>query len=343
MIDPLASLVAAVAVLVLAAVLFWPTWGVADRWRRARAASERVRIEDALKHLWDAEYRQQPASLESLAGALGLRGRDTATVVERLGGLDLVRYGERGLQLTLEGQRAALRLIRIHRLWERYLADETGLDAREWHARAERQEHRTSDEQADAMSATLGHPRFDPHGDPIPMASGEVPPHRGEALAQMPVDKVGTIVHIEDEPEAVFAQIAAAGLVPGMRVRVLERSPHRIRIAADSEEVVLAPVVAANVTVEPAGEVVEPAGPSISLASLASGEVGEVVALSASCRGAQRRRLLDLGVVPGTQVRHELSAPGGDPTAYRIRGALIALRRDQASQVHVRRVSEATS
>ena len=58
-------------------------------------------------------------------------------------------------------------------------------------------------------------------------------------------------MHIEDEPDAVFAQIVAAGLMPGMRVRLLERTPQRLRIAADTEEMVLAPVVAANVTVLP--------------------------------------------------------------------------------------------
>ena len=84
------------------------------------------------------------------------------------------------LRLTPDGRREALRVIRIHRLWERYLADETGLDAREWHAHAERREHGTSDQQAEALAATLGHPRYDPHGDPIPTPSGELPPHQGD-------------------------------------------------------------------------------------------------------------------------------------------------------------------
>ena len=136
-------------------------------------------------------------------------------------------------------------------MWERYLADETGLDAREWHAHAERREHGTSDQQAEALAATLGYPRYDPHGDPIPTPSGEVPPHQGVPLTQLTPDQAAEIVHLEDEPDAVFAQIVAAGLVPGMRVRLLERTPQRLRIEADTEEVVLAPVVAANVTVLP--------------------------------------------------------------------------------------------
>ncbi|MBP7778347.1 MAG: metal-dependent transcriptional regulator [Acidobacteria bacterium] len=336
MTDPLTSLIVVFGGLALLFVLFWPSTGLAWRWRRGLAASDRVEVEDALKHLWDGEYRQRPATLESLAGALGLSGRAAADLVDRLGRLDLLILDDAALHLTPEGRREALRVIRIHRLWERYLADETGLDAREWHAHAERREHGTSPQQAEAMAATLGYPRFDPHGDPIPMPSGEVPPHQGMPLTQLTSEMAAEIVHIEDEPEAVFAQIVALGLVPGMRVRLLDRSPHRLRIQADTEEVVLAPVVAANITVLPMDQAVEPAEMT-RLSVLTTGESAEVVALAVSCRGAQRRRLLDLGVVPGTRITNELRGPSGDPTAYRIRGALIALRQEQASQIYVQK------
>ncbi len=342
MVDPLVSLIVVTLVLALSVGLFWPSIGLAWRWRRGLAASDRVEVEDALKHLWDGEYRQRPATLESLAGSLGLSGRAAAELVDRLGRLGLLHHDDSALHLTSDGRREALRVIRIHRLWERYLADETGLDAREWHAHAERREHGTSDQQADALAATLGYPRFDPHGDPIPMPSGEVPPHQGMPLTQLLADQAAEIVHIEDEPEAVFAQIAAAGLVPGMRVRVLDRSPQRIRIEAETDEVVLAPVVAANVTV-----LLIEAPSSVTttsrMSALAPGESAEVVALAASCRGAQRRRLLDLGLVPGTRVTSELRGPSGDPTAYRIRGALIALRHDQASHIFVHKREEVSA
>lgn len=339
MVDPLVSLVVVLLALVLAVVLLWPGTGLAWRWRRGLAAQDRVEVEDALKHIWDGEYRQRPATLESLAGALGLTGRAAADLVDRLGRLDLLDHEDDTLRLTPEGRREALRVIRIHRLWERYLAEETGLDAREWHAHAERREHGTSEQQAEALAATLGHPRFDPHGDPIPMASGELPPHQGVPLTQLATDQAAEVLHVEDEPEAVFAQIVAAGIGPGMRVRLIERTPQRLRIEAETDEVVLAPVVAANITVLPI-EQAESVASMTRLSAIAPGESAEVVALAATCRGAQRRRLLDLGVVPGTRVTSELRGPSGDPTAYRIRGALIALRRDQAHHIFVQRRSE---
>lgn len=339
MTDPLVLLVVVFGLIGVSALVFWPGGGLAWRWRRSAAATDRVEIEDALKHVWDGEYRQRPASLESLAGALGLSGRAAADLVDRLGRLDLLQLDDTTLRLTPDGRREALRVIRIHRLWERYLADETGLDPREWHAHAERREHGTSDQQADALAATLGHPRFDPHGDPIPMASGELPPHQGVPLTQLGPDDAGEIVHIEDEPDAVFAQIVAAGLAPGVRVRVLERTTQRIRLEAEAEEVVLAPVVAANVTVLPIEHDADVSS-FVRLSAIPSGQTAEVVAIAATCRGAQRRRLLDLGVVPGTRITNELTSPSGDPTAFRIRGALIALRREQANHIYVRRPAE---
>lgn len=67
------------------------------------------------------------------------------------------------------------------------------------------------------------------------------------------------------------------------------------------------------------------------------GEVATVTGLSPACQGPQRRRLLDLGLVPGTRVTVEMRSPLRDPVAYRVRGAVIALRRHQADWVQVER------
>jgi DtxR family Mn-dependent transcriptional regulator len=71
------------------------------------------------------------------------------------------------------------------------------------------------------------------------------------------------------------------------------------------------------------------------LSELEHGEIGRVLGIHPSLQGPQRRRLLDLGLTPGTLVEAELESAGGDPVAYRIRGTLIALRRDQASWIQI--------
>lgn len=342
--DPLLLLLAAGAVLALLVLLLWPERGLAWRWVRGLEARGRVEVEDALKHLWDGEYRRQPTTLTSVAGALGLSGREATELVTRLERLELVRHDGQSLGLTEAGRREALRVVRIHRLWERYLADRTGLDAARWHAEAERREHRTSAEQAEALAAALGDPRFDPHGDPIPMASGEVPPPRGVAVATLEVGDVAEIVHVEDEPEVVYTEILSRGVHPGAEIAMLRRDESRVAFELDGREVTLTPVVAANVSVRPLprGSAGRAGAPRLTLAEVKPGQRAEIIRISEACRGIERRRLMDLGLVPGTAISLERRGMTGGASAYRVRGTLIALRREQASTIGVEILSEAS-
>ena len=142
-------------------------------------------------------------------------------------------------------------MVRVHRLFEKYLAEQTGVDEAAWHEEADRREHTLSTEEVEALAARMGDPRFDPHGSPIPTPEGDIGPARGTALATLPVGQHAVIVHVEDEPEAVYAQLVAAGLSVGTRLRMLEAGPQRIRVEAHGDEQVLAPVVAANLSIVP--------------------------------------------------------------------------------------------
>lgn len=339
-VNPVTALAIGFGVLILSALLFWPTIGLASRLRKARRNSRRILIEDALKHLYDCEYKRVACTHQSLSGALGISGDDATPLLIELEEHGLLRpEGDRFL-LTEEGRSYALRIIRVHRLWERYLADETGTKETDWHSEAERAEHRLTESEADALAAHMGNPRFDPHGDPIPTSTGEIPVRRGCALTQLSAGEIGQIIHIEDEPGAVYAQLVAQGLSPGVRIRILESSRNRIRFEAEGAENVLAPVVAGNVTVVPLPAETPIEGPHESLADLSPDESAQVVGISLSCRGLQRRRLMDLGIIPGTRVVAEMRSAGGDPTAYMIRGAAIALRETQARLIHIVREKE---
>lgn len=339
MVDPVLALLVAVGVVAAAVLLLWPVRGWLWRALRAVRANERVLVEDALKHLFDAEYRSREATLQSLSGALGITGGRAADLLAGLQARELVREEAGRYRLTGEGRRYALRVVRIHRLWERHLAERTGLHPAAWHGEAERLEHATTAEQAEQLSAALGHPRYDPHGDPIPTAAGEIAPPQGRPLTSLAEGELAEIVHVEDEPEAIYAQLVAEGLHPGMRVRIDEMTPERIRFEADAEEHVLAPVLAANLSVVPLPGDEEMVASALRLSDLATGEHAKVVALSPALRGPERRRLLDLGLVPGTEVAAELRSPSGDPVGYAIRGAVIALRRDQAEKVRIERLA----
>lgn len=294
---------------------------------------ERALAEDALKHLYWCDEQGQTGTAESLAGSEGYASGEGARVLGVLQSAGLATLRDGVFHLTDEGRRYALQVLRAHRLYETYLAQETGYHETRWHQRAHNKEHHLTPDEVAELAQRLGHPRFDPHGDPIPTADGHVPKREGTPLADWPVGKPARIVHLEDEPETVFAQLVAIGLCPGLTVQVVSSTSHRVIIEVEGRQHVLAPIVAANVTVVEAPA--EAGGRGQPLSQLPPGTRGRVVALSPRCRGAERRRLLDLGLVPGTMVESELRGPLGDPTAYRVRETLVALRREQADWVLV--------
>jgi DtxR family Mn-dependent transcriptional regulator len=328
-------LVPALGLMLVAALLFWPQVGLLALWRRRAEKRRRVLAEDALKHLHNSEWRGQTTRLDSLAGALRLAPTEAMALARRMETAGWLRCSEDNLRLTPEGEQLALSVIRAHRLWERYLADEARMPLAEVHAEAERREHLRSPQIVQALDAALGHPATDPHGDPIPTAEGELAVASTKSLADWPLDTPARIAHLEDEPAVIFDQIAAIDLRPGTVVRVMEAGPQRL-VVSDGERVhTLAPVVAANIFVTTDG-VDRHAGEARPLSALRPGRQATVHALADSLQGFTRRRLLDLGLTPGVTVTAELTSLFGDPMAYRVRGTLIALRRDQAEQILIK-------
>jgi DtxR family Mn-dependent transcriptional regulator len=219
---------------------------------------------------------------------------------------------------------------------EKYLADETGMEETLWHKEAEVREHYITPDEAEKLAVKLGNPVYDPHGDPIPTAEGVLPAQKGYPLLSAKIGDPIEIIHIEDEPVEVYAQLAAEGLYSGMHIRLLESTNERIVFEANGEEIILAPLFAAGITVAAIPEERVKIEKHINLASLKQGESASVIGISKACRGQQRRRLMDLGVVPGSVVTAELVSTGGNPVAYKIRDALIALRRQHAEFIFVK-------
>ncbi len=322
------------------AVVFWPRVGLIGLAGHFLELSQREQVEHALKHLHHCEFSGLAATRESLAGAVRISRQRAIDLARKLESAALLTTRSGRLELTSAGRREALRVIRIHRLWERYFADESGLDETLWHDAADRREHTTSADETQRLAEQLGHPRYDPHGAPIPTAAGDLPASRGVALSSVEPGERGVVVHLEDEPRATYEQLVAQGITTGATVHVLERTPRKIRLDVDGEEQILAPIVADNVSIERFEPSADDLGASARLSQLLLGRKGRVLGLLSSCRGLQRRRLLDLGLLSGTVVAAELQGFGDDPRAYRIRGALIALREGQSKLVQIEELPE---
>ena len=334
-IHPGVSLLAGVFVLGVLAWAFWPQKGMFALLARVRRNNQRVLLEDALKFLFDCEYKNIACGLHSMAGNLNISADKAAKLLDRLRSMGLITMKEQAFHLTDSGKSYALRVIRVHRIWERYLADETGVSQMEWHGAADQKEHHLSAEAADVLAAQIGNPVFDPHGDPIPSSQGDLPEHKGEPLSNLQEGDIAQIVHIEDEPHSIYEQLVALGLYPGMQVYVLDITDGIITFAADGEECVLTALFASSITVELLPDQALLSPKTTPLSSLRIGEKAEIVGISAHCRGQQRRRLMDLGIVPGTLVTAELQSASGDPVGYRVMGAIIGIRKSQADLIFI--------
>jgi DtxR family Mn-dependent transcriptional regulator len=343
----ISAIIGLLAVCIAAAVYFAPRFGVRIRMRMRRDTAERIRIEDALKHMSDCEYRGIDATVESIAGALGISSNEAAQLVRTLCVRALATGDDRRCALTEEGRAYALRIVRTHRLLERFLADETLMGETEWHGRAERDEHHLSEQEIETLAARLGHPQFDPHGDPIPSLGGGLPQARGRSLAQLPPGRRARILHVEDEPASVYAKLVAAGIAAGAEISMHSRRGDALEVLllhADGTRHAhtLGSIEAASVTVADEDtdanvtpDAIDPDAGAMKLGDVKIGASVVVRRITPSCRGQQRRRLMDLGIIPGTLITAELRSPGGDPVAYRVRDALIALRKRHADAILV--------
>src|SRR5918992_3056045 len=160
-------------------------------------------VEDYLKAIYQLSPEGRHASTSEIAHLLALSPPSVTGMVKRLseqGLLEHVPY--RGVQLTEEGRRAALRMVRRHRLIEAYLVEFLGYSWDTVHDEAERLEHAVSDTMVERMAAALGNPTVDPHGDPIPSADGSIHELACIALSDVPVGETVEISRVhESQPE----------------------------------------------------------------------------------------------------------------------------------------------
>lgn len=300
--------------------------------------NEQTLIQHALKFLAECEYERQDVSPELIAEKISISPGQLELLLQDLRAAELIE--SEGLGLTTSGREYALHVLQAHRLYETYLAKKTGLPESQWHKLADEREHELSESDVKKLAEELGYPRFDPHGDPIPTSAGEMPTKRGKSLVDYPVGWAGRIVHIEDEPPQSYTRIAQSGISTGTVLRIEQKDAHETSLRLEGQNFVFPNTVAAQITaVELEGG--ETFDDSIErLSTLLIGETAEIVGMSTLCRGLERNRLLDLGVVPGTVITVELQNPSGSPIAYRIRGACIALRKEQAKRIRIKKVRQ---
>lgn len=169
--------------------------------------------EDYLKGIYALQNGNENVSTSDLAGHLKISDGSVTGMVKKLSRKRLLRYEPyRGVRLTEDGKRLALKMIRRHRLWEMFLVRFLQYSWDEIHDEAERLEHVTSDKLEERLDRVLGHPTVDPHGDPIPSASGEMAEIDSCDLTRCEINQRGVIVRVRDGSQEMLRLMTRLGL-----------------------------------------------------------------------------------------------------------------------------------
>ena len=185
-------------------------------------------FQDYLKHIYALTEDGGAASTNDLATRLGIAPASVTGMVQRLANCTppLVDYRKhQGVTLTPQGEKAALEVIRHHRLIETYLVTMLGYSWDTVHEEACRLEHVISEEFEAKIAAALGHPTHDPHGEPIPNELLEMPADKSLPLsAARPPQKV-VILRVQASDPALLRHLESLGLVPGTEIEIVAYSP----------------------------------------------------------------------------------------------------------------------
>ena len=200
--------------------------------------------EDYLKALYLLGGDERPVPTRDLAQRLGISSPSVSEMVTRLSAQGLVEHDRyRGQQLTRDGRKVALELVRHHRLLEMFLVRVLGYSWDEVHEEAERLEHVISERMEQRIFELLGRPELDPHGHAIPTLGGRVRPVSRRALSECEVGEKVVVAGVSDDDPAKLREIERRGLVPGAHIAVAAASefegPIDVRVKGRRESVPL--------------------------------------------------------------------------------------------------------
>jgi len=303
----------------------------------------------------------KPVPLSELADALSISPVSVNEMCRKLQDHGLVNYRPyKGATLTQDGERQAFHTLRRHRLWEVFLVGKLGFDYGQAHEIACQLEHATPDLLADRLDVFLGYPAVNPQGEPIPGGDRIRPARTLVPLTALSAGQRGHVVRC-DVNDAVRAFLDEQGLRPGETLTVMAAAGDGILVQIGEAQLSLARSLSEAIqlemegTKEVEGEVestlprspstipdkensdmqtkVETAVRQIPLHKLKAGQRGIVVRVGG--KGPARRRMMDMGLVPGSEVAVVRVAPLGDPIEFTVKGYSLSLRKSEAQAIEV--------
>ena len=214
-------------------------------------------IQDYLKHIYELNENGGSASTNDLAARLNIAPASVTGMLQRLANSKppLVVYKKhQGVTLTKNGEKAALEVIRHHRLLETFLVNTLGYSWDEVHREADKLEHVISEDFEARMAKALGHPTRDPHGELIPTADLIMPADESCPLASLRTDETATVRRVSDDDPALLRHLRKIGVVPEVKITIKNYSEFdgnlTVKVEGQKSNVVLGTAVTSQVFVD---------------------------------------------------------------------------------------------
>lgn len=180
--------------------------------------------ENYIKAIYRLQGPDGTVSTNALANALQTKPASVTDMMKKLKAKKLLHYQPyQGFRLSQEGCRVALGIIRRHRLWEFFLAEKLRFSWDEVHEVAEELEHVSNKKLIDKLDEFLDFPRVDPHGDPIPDASGRIEVYKRTCLTELPLHQSATVSNVKDQSSPILELLEHMKIRIGTKLEVKKR------------------------------------------------------------------------------------------------------------------------
>ena len=180
--------------------------------------------ENYIKSIYLLQQSLEGVTTNALADHIKTKPASVTDMLKKLYAKNLVNYNPyKSFRLSREGNKAALNIIRRHRLWESFLLNQLQFNWEEIHEVAEQLEHVTSRKLVDKLDAFLGYPRFDPHGDPIPDSNGKINQQEQIPLLQLPLHTMAIITSVQNQSSDLLIFLTTRNINIGTKLEVKQK------------------------------------------------------------------------------------------------------------------------
>ncbi len=208
--------------------------------------------ENYLKAIYHLSLQSSSVSTNQIAASLNTKAASVTDMLKKLAEKGLINYTKyQGVTLTAAGEKIAVSIIRKHRLWEYFLVEKLNFKWDEVHDVAEELEHISSKELVDRLDDFMGHPKYDPHGDPIPDSNGLFKTHELKPVATLVINENGIISGVRDHSTAFLQYLERMQLTIGKKIKVTEINDydHSVILQVEDKKVHISREVANNLLI----------------------------------------------------------------------------------------------